>query len=126
MENVLCYRNPIIARDGYNLEERVPRIRELQSRQEQLQTRKIEIETQMSDRRVELADLETISGYVDDLHKLLKEGSLTERRAFIRSFVREVKVTGDEAVLTYSIPLLPEKITIEKEEVLPTVQYGGR
>ena len=54
-----------------NLEELVPRIRELQSRQEQLQTRKIETETQMSDRRVELADLETISGYVDDLHKLL-------------------------------------------------------
>jgi site-specific DNA recombinase len=109
-----------------NLEELVPRIRELQSRQEQLQARKIEIETQMSDRRVELADLETISGYVDDLHELLKEGSLTERRAFIRSFVREVKVTGNEAVLSYSIPLLPEKIAIEKEGVLPTVQYGGR
>jgi regulator of replication initiation timing len=54
-----------------NLEELVPRIRELQSRQEQLQTRKIEIETQMSDRRVELVDLETTSGYVDDLHELL-------------------------------------------------------
>ena len=106
-----------------NLEELVPRIRELQGRQEQLQTRKIEIETQMSDRKVELADLETISGYVDDLHELLKEGSLTERRAFIRSFVREVKVTGNEAVLNYSIPLLPEKIAIEKEGVLPTVQY---
>jgi site-specific DNA recombinase len=104
----------------------VPRIRELQSRQEQLQARRIEIETQISDRRVELVDLETISHYVEDLHDLLKEGSLTERRAFIRSFVREVKVTGDEAVLTYSIPLLPEKVAIEKEGVLPTVQYGGR
>jgi len=80
----------------------------------------------MSDRRVELADLETISGYVDDLHELLKEGSLTERRAFIRSFVREVRVTGNEAVLSYSMPLLPEKIAIEKEGVLPTVRYGGR
>jgi hypothetical protein len=35
-------------------------------------------------------------------------------------------VTGDDAVLTYSIPLLPEKVAIEKEGVLPTVQYGGR
>jgi site-specific DNA recombinase len=109
-----------------NLEELVPQIRELQSRQEQLQARRIEIEAQMSDRRVELADLETISHYVEDLHDLLKEGSLTERRAFIRSFVREVRVTGDEAVLTYSIPLLPEKVAIEKEGFLPIVQYGGR
>jgi hypothetical protein len=30
------------------------------------------------------------------------------------------------AFLTYSIPLLPEKVAIEKEGVLPTVQYGGR
>ena len=49
-----------------------------------------------------------------------------ERRAFIRSFVKEVKVTGDEAVLSYSMPLLPEKMAIEKEGVLPTVPYGGR
>jgi hypothetical protein len=60
------------------------------------------------------------------LHELLKEGSLAERRAFIRSFVREVKVTGDEAVLSYSMPLLPEKVAIEEGGVLPTVQYSGR
>ena len=109
-----------------NLDELVPRIRELRSRQEQLQLRRIEIENQMSDRKVELADLETISCYVDDLHDLLKEGSLLERRIFIRSFVKEVRVTGDEAVLSYSIPLLPEKAAVEKEGVLPTVQYSGR
>jgi site-specific DNA recombinase len=109
-----------------NLDKLVPRICELQNRQEQLQSRRIEVENQMSDRRVELADLETISGYVDDLNELLKEGSLAERRAFIRSFVKEVRVTGAEAILSYSIPLLPEKVTITKEGVLPTVQYSGR
>jgi len=109
-----------------NLDELVPRIRELRSRQEQLQARRIEIENLMSDRKVELADLETISGYVDDLHELLKEGSLTERRAFIRSFVREIRVTGDEAVLSYSMPLPPEEVIVGREGVLPTVHYGGR
>ena len=108
------------------LDELVPRIRELRSRQEQLQLRRIEIENQMSDRKVELADLGTIYGYVDDLQGLLKEGSLTERRAFIRSFVKEVRVTGDEAVLNYSMPVIPDKAAIGKEGVLPTVQYGGR
>jgi len=109
-----------------NLDDLVPRIRELRTQQEQLHARRIELENMISDRVVELADLETISGYVDDLHKLLKEGSLTERRAFIWSFVREVRVTSDEAVLSYSTPILPEKVTIEKSEVLPTVQYSGR
>jgi len=109
-----------------DLDDLVLRIRELRSRQEQLQTRRIEIENQMSDRKVEIADLESISGYVDDLHDILKEGSLTERRAFIRSFVREVKVTGNEVLLNYTMPILPDNLTIEKDGVLPTVRYGGR
>ena len=100
-------------------------IRESRSRQEQLQLRRIEIENQMPNRRVELADLENVSRYVDDLHNLLKEGSLAERRAFIKSFIKEIRVTGNEAALAYTIPILPEKVTIEKEGVLPIVQYGG-
>jgi len=48
------------------------------------------------------------------------------RRAFIRSFVKEVMVTGDEAVLNYSMPVMLDKATIEKDGVLSTVQYGGR
>ncbi len=64
--------------------------------------------------------------YVDDLSDILKEGSLTERKTFIKSFVKEIRVTGNEAVLTYSIPLLPENVIIENEGVLPIVQYSGR
>ena len=109
-----------------NLDDVVVRIRDLRQRQEQLQAKRIKIEGQMSDRKVELADFETVSCYVDELHDLLREGSLAERRTFIRSFIKEVRVTGDEAVLSYSMPILPEKITIEKEGVLPTVQYSGR
>jgi len=109
-----------------NLDDVVVRIRDLRQRQEQLQAKRIEIECQMSDRKVELADLENVSRYVDDLHDLLKGGSLTERRTFIKSFIKEIRVTGNEAVLTYTIPILPEKVTIEKEGVLPIVQYGGR
>jgi site-specific DNA recombinase len=108
------------------LDDIVIRIRELRSRQDQLQAKRIEIENQMSDRKVEIADLETVSCYVDDLHDLLKQGSLAERRAFIRSFVKEIRVTGNEAVLSYSIPLPPEKMATDRAGVLPTVQYSGR
>jgi len=36
-----------------------------------------------------------------------------------------VKVTSDESLLTYTMPLPPEGITNEKAGVLPTVHYGG-
>lgn len=58
----------------------------------------------MSDRRVEFADLEHITGYVEDLKKVLDSSLISERKSFIRSFVKEVKVTDNEAVLNYIMP----------------------
>ena len=49
-----------------------------------------------------------------------------ERRAFVRSFVKEVKVTDNEVLLTYTIPIAPKGIT-EEELVVPSiVHYGGQ
>ena len=98
----------------------------MQVRQEQLHSRRVEIESQISDKKVELADLETIYSDVDDLHSLLKEGTLIEKRSFIRSFIKLVEVKDDKAELKYSMPGFPDKVTIEKDGVLPTVPYGGR
>jgi site-specific DNA recombinase len=108
-----------------NLDDVIARIRDLQKRQQDLQSRRIEIESMMSDKRVELTDLETIFNYVEDLHGLLRNGTLTERKAFIKSFVKDIKVTGNEAVLSYSMPEIPEKIIVEKDGVLPSVHYSG-
>ncbi len=43
----------------------------------------------------------------------------------MRSFVEEVKVTGDEVSLTYTIPMLPKGVTEEKLPVLSIVHDGG-
>jgi len=104
----------------------VVRIRELRERQEQLQSRRITLENGMSDRRVELQDMQSIIASVNDLQALLEEGSLAERRAFIRSFVREIKITGNDAVLTYTLPGLTDKISVGEEGVLPIERDGGR
>ena len=90
-----------------------------------LQSRKWELEAFLSDRRVELADMEMVTRCVDDLRDLLEESTLTERKSFIRSFVKEVKVTGDEVLLTYTMPLPPQGITEERVGVLHSVHYGG-
>ncbi|MFC1859982.1 hypothetical protein ACFLYC_00170 [Chloroflexota bacterium] len=70
--------------------------------------------------------METIYSDVDDLHDLLKEGTLVEKRSFIHSFVKLVKVKSGEAELKYTIPVLPDKAVIDKDGALHTVPYGGQ
>lgn len=67
-----------------------------------------------------------VTEYVEDLRNVLTHSSIAEQRTFIRSFVKEVKVTGNEAVLIYTMPLPPQETTQERMEVLNTVHYGGR
>jgi hypothetical protein len=102
-----------------------PRIQQLRQRHGQLQAVRLELEQQLSDRRVELADAETVARCVSDLRNLLSESSLAERKSFVRSFIKEVKVTGDEVLLTYTIPILPKGVTEERLPVLSIVHYGG-
>ena len=101
-----------------------PRIRELRIRHDKLNERKIQVEQQLSDRHIELASPEILSQYVNDLRKLLTVSEITEKKAFIRSFVQDIKVIGDEATLTYAMPL--NGLIEQKIGVLPIVHYGGR
>ena len=87
--------------------------------------RRSELEVVMSDRKVELADLKTVKGYVNDLRDTLDDGPLSDRRAFIRSFVKEIIVTQQEIQLAYTLPLPRDGFTGERVEVLPIVRYGG-
>ena len=100
-----------------------PRIRELRIRHDKLNERKIQVEQQLSDRHIELASPEILGQFVNDLRKLLTVSEITEKKAFIRSFVQDIKVIGDEATLTYAMPL--NGLIEQKIGVLPIVHYGG-
>jgi len=102
-----------------------PRIKRLREHQEQLHMTKLELENLLSDKKVELADTETVKNYVVDLHNLLEESTLVERKSFIKSFVKEVRVTGTEALMTYTIPMPPKQLSQETLVVPPIVHYGG-
>ena len=102
-----------------------PRIQELRERQKQLNAAKWELEALLADRHLELADEETVRPFIEELRALLSESPLAEKRSFIRGFVSEVKVTGDQVVLTYTLPVPPKELTVEPMPVPPIVQYGG-
>jgi len=103
-----------------------PRIQRLRQRQEQLHSARWELENLLSDRKVELADMETVKSYVEDLRNLLEDSSLAERKSFIKSFVREVRVTGTEVLLSYNIPLSAGAASQDTLVVPPIVHDGGR
>jgi hypothetical protein len=79
----------------------------------------------MSDRRVELVDLDTVTAYVSEMQEILNESSLTERRAFVRSFINKIQVKGNEALMTYSLPIPPDNVTLNTEPVPRIIHHGG-
>jgi len=103
-----------------------PRIQRLRQRQEQLHTTRLELENVLSDRKVELADMETVKSCVEDLRNMLEDSPMTERKSFIKSFVREVRVSGSEVSLSYIPPLLAGMTSGESFLVPPIVHDGGR
>jgi len=79
----------------------------------------------MKERKSELADIAIPTRYVEYLRNLLSESSLAERKSLIKSFIKKVKVTGDNIMLTYTMPLPPKGLITEEMPVLSTVHHGG-
>ena len=101
-----------------------PRILSLRHRQDQLTAAREEAASLLEQRRVDLPGTEEIKGYVADFREFLQEGTFPERKVLIRNFVKGIEVTGDEAVLTYTIPMPSDGVTKESASVLDFVQSG--
>ena len=99
-----------------------PRIMSLRHREEQLEAAREDAETRLEQRRVVLPDTEEIVEYVADFRNFLKDGTIPERKALIRNFVEGIEINGDEAVLTYTVPMPSDGVRREKASVLDFVQ----
>ena len=99
-----------------------PRIMSLRHREEQLEAARGDAETQLEQRRVELPDTEEIGRYVADFRDFLKDGTIPERKALIRNFVEGIEVMGDEATLTYTVPMPSDGAMSESASVLDFVK----
>ena len=99
-----------------------PRIMSLRHREEQLEAARDDAETRLEQRRVVLPDTEEIAEYAADFRAFLQNGTIPERKALIRNFVEDIEVEGDEAVLTYTVPMPRDGVTSESASVLDFVQ----
>ena len=80
---------------------------------------------QLEQRRVELPNTEEIARYVADFRDFLQEGTIPERKALIRNFVEGIEVEGDEATLTYTVPMPSDGAMSESASVLDFVKSGS-
>ena len=80
-------------------------IRELRDRQKLLEDEASAAREILTQRRFVLDNVNTIEAYAKEMRDFLKHSELTERKAFIQSFVKEIVVMPGDALLRYTVPM---------------------
>ena len=81
------------------------RIKEHWDRQQQLEIAAEEATSMLAERRAVLDSADTIAAFAEEMSEFLKTSELTETRAFVKSFVKEVLVKPGRAAVIYSLPM---------------------
>ena len=92
-----------------------PRIRALRERQERLESAAEGARTILAQRTTVLDEVKTITDYALDIRKFLQKSELTERRAFIETFVKEIELLPDNAVVRYTVPMPDDSLIPAKQ-----------
>ena len=110
-----------------------PRIKEHRQRQEKLEVTAQDARASLSERREVLDSVDTIAAYAQDMRSYLQESELTETKAFIRSFVKEIVIVQGAATIRYTLPMPDDSpipgMTVEEValngQVPPFIPCGG-
>ena len=114
----------VIENSELDISDATSRIREHRERQEKLEIAAEEARALLSERRAVLDNVDTIAAFAEDMSEFLMTSEITEPRAFIKSFVKEIKVKPGKAVVYYTIPMPSDGVTTESASVLDFVQSG--
>ena len=100
------------------------RIREHRERKENLEIAAEEARAILAERRVMLDSADTIATFAAEMSEFLKTSELTETKAFVRSFVKEIEVKPGKAAIVYSIPT-PQDSPIGGANAVEVALNGG-
>ncbi len=109
-----------------DLDDLAPRIKELRSQISQLEQEKTKIESEANEPTLEINASE-IGPYVEDLRGLLEKGTITKRKGFLKSFIKQIEYSHQKGgSIEYTIPLVKKPNNeLSNIEVLPINQNGG-
>ena len=86
----------------------LPRLRLHQENQERLEAAAEGARASLAERRAVLDSAEVIAAFAREMSEFLRTSELTESKAFIRSFVKEIAVQPGTATIRYTIPAPPD------------------
>ena len=118
---------------GLDMADASERILEHRHRREQLEAAAEDARAVLAERRELLDGADMVAAFAADMSEFLRTSELTETKAFVRSFVKEIEVAPGKATIVYTIPT-PSDSPIggaDKAEialgggVMNTVQRGG-
>jgi chromosome segregation ATPase len=114
-----------IETEAMDLKDIAPRLKSLNQEIDALQTQKDELKNKREKEIQISTSEESLRPYVDDLRQTLMEGSILERRSFLRSFITKITVDYPQATLEYTVPLpVKTKDRTSTTEVLSLKQNG--
>ena len=80
------------------------RIKELRTEQARLQRIKDEILANIEPDSPAKLDTELLAEYTEDMKALLAEGTITEQKAFLRSFIKRIDFVPGQVSISYTVP----------------------
>ena len=119
--------------DNFDMADASDRIKEHRELQETLEDQAADARAILSERKAVLDDTDTIATHAQEMSDYLKKSELTERKAFIETFVKEIVVTPGNALMRYTIPMpVDSHVPGQKSEdmtlpgsVLSSLKNGG-
>ena len=123
----------IATRDDVDAAQTSARMAEYQDRRERLEDAAVNTREELAQHRSALGNAGEIAAYAREMDDFLDRSELTERRAFIESFVKEIVVMPGAALLRYTVPIpddsrIPGKATERvalDSSALPTIHVDG-
>ena len=75
----------------------------------------LQLRAVLAQSRALLDDANTITAHAQYMSRFLQKSELTERRAFIETFVKEIELLPDNTVVSYSVPTPDDSLISRKE-----------
>ena len=94
----------ISKRDSIDMAAASDHIVALRERKESMESAPDEARAVLAERRQYLDSADTIAAFVEEMSEFLTTSELTETKAFVHSFVKEIRVKPGRAAIIYSMP----------------------
>jgi len=121
----LCNLYDALETGKVDLDDLSPRIKELKAHLTELEKSQANIEADLASKGVQPLNVDLIKKHAQDLRQLLVESSLTERKAFLRSYIRRIETEGKQVTIHYKLPLVQDTDGWQDVAVLPIDTSGG-